>query len=329
MTATAAWGETLLVNPSAEGAFLSGWTIHAGAPSSGWDVRAGGIDGCRRFVTSYEWCIRSQEIDLVARGASPEALDAAPAVAVSEWFAGADPDPNDYAYLKVELRDAGHVAFATFDTGVFRTRGGWLQISHRFTDYGPGLRYIYWEDGGKDTEEWAGQFGASLDAASCELELPFPRPHLLVSPPAIDFGTQGTGDGPTPAEVIVISNTGAADLAFNVCLSGALFADFAIVSGPATRRLSPGQSAFVAVVFDPTLDGEKLAWLRVWSDDPEATLVELPLAGTAVETPAPTLSYFEIFDFATLWYSENPFAYDLIPDGRLDERDLLEILKAW
>ncbi len=322
-------GLNLLENPSAESVFLSGWDIHASTPSDGWSVRNGGVDGCRRFITSYEWCIRSQELDLAARGYATAELDAAPAVDVAEWFGGNDPDPNDYAYLRVELRDAGHVAFATFDTGIFRTSAGWREISHQFTGYGPGLRYIYWEDGGRDTEDWGTQYGATLDAASCQVDLPLPGPRLELSSPVIDFGTRGTGDGPTAQQALVITNTGEAPLDFNVCLFGPFFADFIITSAPTVRRLEPGHSALISLIFDPTLDGDKIGILRVWCNDPDQPLVSLPLLGTAIYTPPTTFSYFELLDFATLWYSQDPIAYDLIPDARLDEKDLVEILKAW
>ncbi len=42
----------------------------------------------------------------------------------------------------------------------------WFEMSHTFTGYPPGLRSIYFEDGGQDSEWWAGFYGPRLDDAS-------------------------------------------------------------------------------------------------------------------------------------------------------------------
>jgi hypothetical protein len=91
------------------------------------------------------------------------------------WNVGGRDDPrhhNDYCYLKVELRDENHTVINSYDSGVFQTSNGtgwygpWEQRSHTFSGYGSGLRYVYFEDGGKDWEYWAGRYGPALDATS-------------------------------------------------------------------------------------------------------------------------------------------------------------------
>ncbi len=129
-------------------------------------------------MTSYEWCKRSQEVDLLAKGYTEAQLDAAPTVNVEEWFGQANPYDRGIYYLKVELRDKNHNVIASWNSGELYTtwRGSgpasWDQLSHEFSGYGPGLRYIYWEDGGKDENWWAGYYGAKLDAASATLTVP-------------------------------------------------------------------------------------------------------------------------------------------------------------
>ena len=168
----------LLANPGAETGDMSGWTILENG-GYGWNTRGTGYEGENSFSTSYEWCKRYQEIDLLAKGYSAFQLDAAPSVSVEEWFAGFgavwmyDWCHEDYAYLRVELRDATHTAIATYDSGVFQLPdttegwwGPWINKSHVFLGYGPGLRYVYFEDGGKDREYWGHWYGTALDAAS-------------------------------------------------------------------------------------------------------------------------------------------------------------------
>jgi len=81
----------------------------------------------------------------------------------------------------VELRDRYHNAIASYDSGVFRTSTGsgwfgpWEQRSHIFSGYGSGLRYIYFEDGGRDWEYWTGQYGPALDTASVTLTVQVPE----------------------------------------------------------------------------------------------------------------------------------------------------------
>ena len=169
--------QNLLENPGAETGDLSGWTITADG-GNGWNVRGSGYEGSHSFSTSYNWCKRYQEIDLLANGYTEAELDAAPLVIVGEWFAGYGSewdDPrhhNDYCYLKVELRDENHTIINSYDSGVFQTSNGtgwygpWEQRSHTFSGYGSGLRSIYFEDGGKDWEYWAGRYGPALDATS-------------------------------------------------------------------------------------------------------------------------------------------------------------------
>jgi len=181
--------QNLLENPGAETGDMSGWTIKPEDPEIGetWGVRDGGYEGNHSFSTSYRWCKRSQEIDLLAKGYTEAQLDAVPTISAEEWFAGYGSvwdnksHHRDYCYLNVELRDRYHHAIASYDSGVFQTSPGsgwfgpWEQRSHIFSGYGSGLRYIYFEDGGKDREYWAGQYGPALDAASVTIAAQVPE----------------------------------------------------------------------------------------------------------------------------------------------------------
>ena len=45
-------------------------------------------------------------------------------------------------------------------------RHEWEKLEHVFCDYPPGVRYIYFEDYGRDTSYWAGHYGAKLAGAT-------------------------------------------------------------------------------------------------------------------------------------------------------------------
>lgn len=123
------------------------------------------------FVTSYAQCRRSQTIDLLAKGATAAELDAAPPIIVSEAISM---DGNrgliDTFYLKVELRNAAGVAVASWNVGtstaMVPATTSWVVESHEFRNYGPGVRSVYFEDGGVDTGFWEFWYGTYHDAAT-------------------------------------------------------------------------------------------------------------------------------------------------------------------
>lgn len=152
----------LLTNPDASQGSLNGWSITANG-GSGWAVGGGA------FTTSYDWGRRTQLIDLHARGLSAADMASAPPIEISERFI--KQYCPDFYYLKVQLLDAGMNVVSTFDTGTVQQTGAcaWdgasQTVSHVFTGYGSNVRYVRWEDGGKDSEWWAGNYGVAMDDA--------------------------------------------------------------------------------------------------------------------------------------------------------------------
>jgi hypothetical protein len=170
---------SLLVNGDGSLGTMAGWTILENG-GDGWAV----IDGV--FRTSFGWDRRSQTIDLVASGFSTAELDASPPIAVSERFSAVDVDGADPYYLRVELRRGDNSVIAAFTRGTPAAPltvaiGASVTESFVFSGYGPGLRYIYWEDGGKDAGIWSGHFGTALDDAIVSIEsAPPPQPSISV-----------------------------------------------------------------------------------------------------------------------------------------------------
>jgi hypothetical protein len=169
-------GINLLTNPSATAPLATGWTVIANG-GSGWatSTTGGGQDGVGgKFYTSFGLCSRSQTIDLLAKGMTAAELDAAPPLRVQEYFQSEweNLGVKDGYYIKVELRSATGTVISSWNVGTstaLKTVAAlnvWYLETHDFTNYGPGVRYIYFEDGGQDNGNWQYQYGANMDGAS-------------------------------------------------------------------------------------------------------------------------------------------------------------------
>ena len=298
----AAAGQNLLMNPSAETGDLSGWVILE-APGGGWSAGPGpyGLDreldderdGCAMFFTDGSvatddllWCRRSQTVDLLALGYTAGELDAAPDITVSEWFRGFStrfiPNYSDTAYLKVELRgaDGTTIVGVPYDSGEFTTGGTWQHITHTFSGYGPGVRYIYWEDGGKAAEQYGSTDGPVLDEAFLTINIPSSTaPEITVSTALLDFGTfPRTGSWSDP-QIITIYNTGNGEMEVNFCICKGFIDDFAFQNVPANEPIPPGGSLDLEVIFRPVTIGPRQATLRIYSDDPDEPTTEVLVLG--------------------------------------------------
>ncbi|YCM46102.1 hypothetical protein V2O64_08735 [Verrucomicrobiaceae bacterium 227] len=170
-------GDNLLVNPGAASGATTGWNIIASG-GDGWNTNGQAVDDDgSAFITSYEWCSRSQTIDLIEEGFSVAFLDRSPPIKAQEWFKGIS-NVADLYYLKIELRAADGSVLDSWEAGNQTTPmvadGNWQEQVHLFENYPAGVRSIYWEDGGKDAEFWAGHYGTLLDGARLEFADPTP-----------------------------------------------------------------------------------------------------------------------------------------------------------
>ena len=155
----------LLVNGGAETGDFTGWTITANG-GDGWTVNSWGLEGSHSFGTSYGTDTKEQLINLTNNGLqnySTSVLDSVPSIQI-----------NDFAYshwggtytIHVELRNASNAAIATYDTGTLTANDSWVQITHTFSGYGAGLRYVYFRESGVDSRGWGGWYGPNFDNAS-------------------------------------------------------------------------------------------------------------------------------------------------------------------
>lgn len=201
----------LLANPSGQDGGLSGWSLIANG-GDGWTTSGDSVDGDgSSFITSYSWCTRSQTIDLLAQGYTPEFLDSSPPILVRESFKGVS-NTADLYFLRVELRDENGNVLESWEAGnqiaPLIASGAWVLEEHRFRNYPTGVREIYWEDGGDDAEFWLGHYGTLLDGAELAFDDPPPKSlslnpgtYPLNAPRGGICGILETGDNPDATHI--------------------------------------------------------------------------------------------------------------------------------
>ncbi|KAM3922708.1 F-box only protein 44 [Leptodactylus fuscus] len=126
------------------------------------------------FVTSYGKCLKSQTIDLKREGYLDEFMDVVqPHIVIKDWYA-ARHDCGCHYQILVQLLSQDKTVIAEFQPEhVFIeqwSNAEWSQIEHTFKNYGPGVRYIYFEHGGKDTQFWAGWYGIRVTNSSVTID---------------------------------------------------------------------------------------------------------------------------------------------------------------
>ncbi|NTX16375.1 phosphodiester glycosidase family protein [Myxococcus sp. CA056] len=196
------WFNNLLENGGAETGNLDGWQVDANG-GAGWLAVADPDQPY--FITSYAWNLRHQLVDLWEHGFDPDTLARQPLIRVSERFTQTY-CPGDAYFLKAQLLDENLAVVASWDSGV-RTHEqlcswgekDWVTLSHVFADYGPNVRYVRFEDGGKDGEQWGGQYGTILDDAALVVF----GENLLTNPGVQTGGLTGWQLAPTGAATVV------------------------------------------------------------------------------------------------------------------------------
>ncbi|XP_053547431.1 F-box only protein 6 [Bombina bombina] len=126
------------------------------------------------FVTSYGMCKKSQLIALKKAGYGNRFMDAIqPAITVKDWFAPRR-DCGSMYKLCVRLLSKKKQTIQEFlPEPVMMEQWSdakWQTMTHTFRDYGPGVRYIYFQHGGQDTQFWAGWYGVRVTNSSVTIE---------------------------------------------------------------------------------------------------------------------------------------------------------------
>ncbi|XP_057175079.1 F-box only protein 6-like [Triplophysa rosa] len=168
----------LLKNPRADDC-LNGWEIVRNG-GDGWEAHDTrnpfpdstlGITHC--FVTSFGLCLKQQLIDLKKEGYSPAFMDHwQPNIKISDWYTPRS-DCGSYYEICVRLLGQNKEVIRTFqpDKVYFPQWNDeqWCHMTHVFKNYGPGVRFIHFIHGGKDTKFWKGWYGIRLTNSSVEI----------------------------------------------------------------------------------------------------------------------------------------------------------------
>ncbi|XP_062842363.1 F-box only protein 2 [Trichomycterus rosablanca] len=151
----------------------SGWQVEDMPGDCGYNFVDETIS--KYFATSFELCLKTQEIDLVTEGYDPEVLDTHPAtVTVQDWYSGRT-DSGCVYQMKVNLLDENREILEVFSpVEVFLNPDiddcSWRQVTNTVT-VNPGLRYITFEHGGKDNKYWEGWFGVRVTGSSVTVDI--------------------------------------------------------------------------------------------------------------------------------------------------------------
>uniref|UniRef100_A0A8I5TTT1 Serine--tRNA ligase, mitochondrial n=1 Tax=Pongo abelii TaxID=9601 RepID=A0A8I5TTT1_PONAB len=156
----APFGRNLIFNSCGEQGFR-GWEVEHGG--NGWAIEKNltpvpGAPSQTCFVTSFEWCSKRQLVDLVMEGVWQELLDSAQIeICVADWW-GARENCGCVYQLRVRLLDVYEkevVKFSASPDPVLQwTERGCRQVSHVFTNFGKGIRYVSFEQYGRDISTW-------------------------------------------------------------------------------------------------------------------------------------------------------------------------------
>ncbi|KAI1892477.1 hypothetical protein AGOR_G00133820 [Albula goreensis] len=169
----------LLKNPSAEER-LNGWQIVENGGDR-WNVENMTVpypdETVKKFfVTSYHACRKAQLINLEKQGYGPAFMDEIqPDIVISDWYAPRW-DCGSMYEICVELLDKKKKIIQKFcpETVTFEQWNDqqWNQMYHVFRNYGPGVRFVRFEHGGRDTQFWAGWYGIRVTNSSVEIRFP-------------------------------------------------------------------------------------------------------------------------------------------------------------
>ncbi|XP_059761294.1 F-box only protein 17 isoform X3 [Balaenoptera ricei] len=190
-------GRNLIFNSCGEQGFR-GWEVEHGG--NGWAVEKNlilvpGAPSQTCFVTSFDnlivlsftfrslihlecdvrWCFKRQLVDLVMEGVWQELLDSSQIeICVADWW-GARENCGCIYRLRVRLLDMYEnevVKFSASPNPVLQwTERGCRQVSHVFTNFGKGIRYVSFEQYGRDTRSWVGHYGALVTHSSVRVRI--------------------------------------------------------------------------------------------------------------------------------------------------------------
>ncbi|XP_008412503.1 F-box only protein 6-like [Poecilia reticulata] len=166
----------LMKNPRADDEF-QGWRILDNGGDQ-WKVEEPMVEHSnpavkKNYVTSFGWCRKEQMIDLMEEGYNPLFMDEfQPHIRISDWYAPRW-DCGSIYVISVQLLGHEQDVLQEFSPEPLSfpqwNDQQWHQMVHVFKDYGPGVRYVRFTHGGKDTQFWAGWYGIRVTESCVEI----------------------------------------------------------------------------------------------------------------------------------------------------------------
>ncbi len=101
-------------------------------------------------------------------------------------------------------------------------------------------------------------------------------PNISVTPMACDFGNVKVKK--SKSAPFKVQNNGQANLSIATLIIGPDSSIFTVTGG--TKTIKPGKFSTIKVTFKPTSTGSKQATLRITSNDPDTSTIDIPLSGT-------------------------------------------------
>ncbi|KAM5131787.1 F-box only protein 44-like isoform 1-T2 [Mantella aurantiaca] len=97
-----------------------------------------------------------------------------PNIVITDWYAGRRDCGSEYQLL-VQLLSQDKKPIQEFcpqPVAIGKCNDTrWQHMTHMFSNYGPGVRYVYFQHGGNSTQNWAGSYGARVTNSSVSIEI--------------------------------------------------------------------------------------------------------------------------------------------------------------
>ncbi|XP_029768318.1 F-box only protein 17-like, partial [Terrapene carolina triunguis] len=130
---------------------FSHWQVEHGG--HGWKVEGNrcpveGAPAQTCFVSSFQWCIKSQLVDLLKEGLWDELLDTyQPEIYISDWWGAREDCGCEYSICVRLLAANRSTVIAEFQANPDPIQqwndAQYHQVSYRFRQYGRGVRYVH------------------------------------------------------------------------------------------------------------------------------------------------------------------------------------------
>ncbi|XP_042700847.2 F-box only protein 17-like isoform X1 [Chrysemys picta bellii] len=172
------FGRNLVRNPCGQDQF-SHWQVERGG--DGWKVEENGCpvedapaQTC--FTTSFDWCVKSQLVDLLEEGLWEELLDTyQPEIYISDWWGTQRNGGCEYSICVKLLAANRRTVIAEFQANSDAIQqwndAQYHQVSYRFRQYGCGVRYVHFLHRGKETHFRPGHYGARITNSTVMVKL--------------------------------------------------------------------------------------------------------------------------------------------------------------